>query len=165
MVVHRTTTYRYRIAFNAPLPFVFRWCTDYQPSDARLEHESFRRKILERSRRKVVYEDIEEIAGGWSWRRHVVTLGPPNRWHSESIGNYRDIELDYVLRELPGGRTEMKFLGRRRPVLLGGANPTAQEFGKSMEASWHLFRKHLERDYRRSLRGPRKPRGSRARPR
>jgi hypothetical protein len=165
MVAHRVTTYRYRIAFNAPLPFVFRWCTDYQPSDALLEHESFRRKILERGRRRVVYEDLEEVAGGWSWRRHVVALDPPNHWHSESIGNYRDIELDYVLRELPGGRTEMRFLGRRRPAVLGGANPTVREFGRSMDVSWRLFRKQLERDYLRSRRRPRKPRGGRPRPR
>jgi hypothetical protein len=165
MVAHRVTTYRYRIAFNAPLPFVFRWCTDYQPSDARLEHESFHRRILERGRRRVVYEDLEEVAGGWSWRRHVVTLDPPNHWHSKSVGNYRDIELDYALRELPGGRTELRFLGHRRPAVLGGANPTVREFGRSMDASWRLFRKELERDYLRSRPRPRKPRGGRPRPR
>jgi hypothetical protein len=165
MVARRFKTYRYRIAFSAPLPFVFRWCTDYQPSDARLGHESYERKILERSRRRVVYEDVEETPGGWSWRRHVVTLSPPDRWRSESVGNYRDFRLEYELRELPNGKTELRFRGRRCPALLASRNPTSREFGKTMDVTWKFFRRALERDYQRSVRGGRKPRRARSGPR
>lgn len=145
-------TYRFRVTFNAPLPFVFRWCTDYQPSDPRLEGESFRRRVLKRTARTVVYEDLEEASGGWAWRRHVVSLRPPNRWHSDSVGNYRDFVLDYELRELRGGGTELRFVGRRRPAVLGGPNPSSREFGRSMDATWKRFRRQLESDYRRSAR-------------
>jgi hypothetical protein len=141
-------TYRYRIAFDAPKQFVFRWCTDYSDQDPKIEGETYSRKILERSRRRVVYEDLEEGADGWSWARHEVKLSPPNRWHSESIGNRRLYSLDYRLTTLPDGRTEMAFVGIRRPTGLGSKNPSAAEFRRSMDAGWHKFRRELEREYR-----------------
>lgn len=158
MAAHRSRTYRFRTEFNAPLPFVYRWCTDYQPTDARLEHETFQRKILHRSRRKVVYEDLGETPAGWWWRRHVVTLQPPNRWYSESVGNYRDFRLEYELRELPGGRTEFRFRGRRVPSVLASPNPSPRAYGREMAATWRHFGRQLEREYRRSLRGRRRSR-------
>jgi hypothetical protein len=151
MTPRRPRTYRYRTTFDAPLPFVFRWCTDYSPTDPKLEHEAFERRIIERTSKRIVYEDLEQLPKGWSWRRHLVTLRPPNRWSSESVGNYRDFHLEYELRALPGGRTEMRFRGRRVPAVLGGPNPSVRAFGESMETSWRYFRKDLEREYRRSL--------------
>lgn len=147
------TSYRFRTTFNAPVGFVFRWCTDYQPTDPRLEGETYRRKVLERTRRKVVYEDLEELPGGWSWARHVVTLEPPDHWRSDSVGNRRDFLLDYRLRALPGGRTELRFLGRRTPTPLGGTNPSRRAFAASMASTWKRFRRQLESEYRRSRRG------------
>ena len=156
MVARRSRTYRFRTTFRAPLPFVFRWCTDYRPDDGRLEHETFERRVLSRTPRQVVYEDLDRMPNGWSWRRHVVTLRPPNRWWSDSVGNYRDFRLEYELRELPGDRTEMRFVGRRAPAILGSPNPPVREFVRSMETSWRHFGKQLERDYRRTLRGRRR---------
>ncbi len=144
----RTTTYRFRTTFSAPLPFVFRWCTDYDPADPRLEGESYRRKILERTRRRVVYEDLEETSSGWVWARHVVTLRPPAHWHSDSVGNRRLFRLEYDLRTLEDGRTELLFVGTRTPVLTGAKNPSARDFDRSMKHGWDRFRKQLEREYR-----------------
>lgn len=155
MAARPRATYRYRISFDAPAPFVFRWCTDYSPEDAKLEGEAYTRRVLHRSRRKVVYEDLEPTPDGWFWARHVVELEPPRRWHSESIGNYREYSLDYTLGTLPSGRTEMRFVGVRRPVGLGRANPSAAEFARTMDLTWRKFRRQLERDYR-ATRSPRK---------
>ncbi len=144
-------TYRFRTSFRAPLPFVFRWCTDYRSDDARREGEVYRRKVLVRSPRRVVYEDLDELPdGAWFWTRHVVTLEPPDHWHSESIGNRREYRLDYRLRELDDGRTELVFVGRRRPTGLGAKNPTAASFQREMERGWTKFRTELERDYRKA---------------
>jgi hypothetical protein len=161
MVARGWKAYRYRITFDAPLPFVFRWCTDYRPTDARLEGERYERRVLRRTPRTVVYEDLEETGGGWAWRRHVVTLHPPHRWHSDSVGNYREIVLDYELRPVAGGRTQMRFRARRRPSLLAGRNPSSRAFGSSMDASWRRFRRLLEDDYRRSVAGGRPRRAGR----
>ncbi len=155
-------TYRYRITFRAPLPFVYRWCTDYQSADPKLEGEEYERRILRRSRGTVVYEDLQPTPRGWVWARHVVTLRPPNHWHSDSVGNYRNYRLEYDLRRLPDGSTELRFRGTRTPTSLSSKNPTAREFQQSMDAGWVRFRRHLEREYRASRPSARRARGRRA---
>ncbi len=104
--------------FRVPLDFAFAWCTDYTPDDAGLEGEAYQRKIIERSVRRVVFEDLEEMSDGWFWGRDVVTLRPPNRWHMDGVGNRRDVAADYVLTSLPDGRTAGGG-GRRRPMPRG----------------------------------------------
>src|SRR5438309_12068066 len=56
--------YRIRVSFRAPIDFVFAWCTDYTPGDAALEKEAYERKIIERTSRSVVFEDLEESKDG-----------------------------------------------------------------------------------------------------
>jgi len=156
--------YEIRSVFRAPLSFVFAWCTDYSAEDARLENESYLRRIVERSQRRVVYEDLEDTPQGWSWSRHSVTLRPPNRWRSDSVGNYRTWRLDYTLRPLTGGRTELTLRGVRRATGLASKNPPKAKLERSMRTSWAHFGRALEADYRKSLqsgrafRGPRRPR-------
>lgn len=141
--------------FQAPLPFVFRWCTDYQPEDNRLEKEEYARKIIERTSTRIVYEDLFEADDGWRWARHVVTLHPPDRWHSESVGNYRTATLDYVLAELANGKTHLDLRWRRRPTALPRKTPSKAEIERSSTTGWRNYGKALERDYRRSVRSKR----------
>ena len=137
-----------RSTFRAPIDFVYAWCTDYDPGDARLEKEHYQRRILSRTGKRVVYEDLEEGPHGWVWRRQTVTLAPPHHWHAESVGNYREWSLDYDLRSLPGGRTELTLKGRRRPTPLSGGNPPKAELLRDLRTIWRRFGRALERDYR-----------------
>ncbi len=140
-------SYEVRATFKAPLEFVYRWCTDYTPQDARLEGEKYTRRILRRTPREVIYEDLEETKQGWFWSRHVVRLLPPNRWHSDSVGSHRAYALDYRLTELPGNRTQLILKARRRPYGVGGKNPPKSEWEHSVAKSWKTFGRFLERDY------------------
>jgi len=140
--------YQVKVRFDAPLNFVYGWCTDYTPNDARLEGERFERRILRRSPRQVVYEDLEEMDGGWFWTRHYVRLQPPHRWHSDTVGSHRAYLLDYTLSKLPGDRTELTLTARRSPYGVGGPNPPKIEWERSVRKSWISFRRHLEKDYR-----------------
>ena len=141
-------TYRVRATFRAPLEFVYRWCTDYTSGDAKYESEHYRRRILRRSSRQVVYEDLEDTPQGWFWTRHVVRLQPPRRWHSDSVGSHRSYVLDYRLSPLPGGRTELVLVARRRPMGVGSKNPSKSAWERSTGQSWARFARSLERDYR-----------------
>jgi len=143
-------TYRVQAEFDAPLDFVFRWCTDYTPDDARYGGEHYRRLILDRSPRKVVYEDLEESKAGWFWSRHLVRLTPPDRWHSMSVGSHREISLDYRLSSLPGGRTRLVLTARRRPCGVGGRNPVRSQWERSVTEEWKRFGRVLERDFRKA---------------
>ncbi len=134
------------------MSFVLRWCTDYSPEDSRLEGEKFRRQILERSRGRVVYEDLDATSGGWMWSRWTVTIRPPGRWHGKAVGNYRGWDVDYRLKPLPGDRTQLTLRGRRTPLLLGAKNPPKAELERELGDSWKKFGRALEADYRKSRR-------------
>ncbi len=144
---------RIRVAFRVPLEFAFDWCTDYTPRDAALEGESYERRILERTPRRVVFEDLEDTPSGWVWGRDVVTLRPPNRWHMEGVGSHRDVTADYRLTRLADGRTELELRWWRRPKLLGKPIPRAQREKEGIRA-WKRFGAAMERDYRRTHRSP-----------
>jgi len=140
-------SYEVRVEFNAPLDFVYRWCTDFTPEDSKLETEEYERRILRRSAREVVYEDLEDTQQGWVWSRHVVHLLPPNRWKSDSVGSLRVYALDYRLDRLPGGHTQLTLRARRRPYGIGKKNPPKGQWERSTTAAWKSFARALERDY------------------
>ena len=148
--------YRICVTFRVPLKFAFGWCTDYTPQDASLEGESYERKVVERTHRRVVFEDLEESEGGWIWSRDVVTLRPPNRWHMDGSGNRWEVTADYVLTGLPNGRTQLALRWRRRPSVPERERPTKAEREASTTRAWKRFGAAMERDYRRSLRGKRR---------
>ena len=142
--------YRISVSFRVPLAFAFAWCTDYTPEDAKLEGDSYERKIVERTPRRVVLEDLYDTKAGWIWSREVVTLQPPNRWHMDGVGNQRDATADYLLTPLPGGRTRLELRWRRRPKASEAAKLTkAQREAKALQA-WKRFGTAMERDYKRS---------------
>lgn len=143
-------TYRVHHVFHAPIEFVFRWCTDYTEQDAKYEAETYQRRILRRSRREVVYEDLEDTQNRWVWSRHVVRLFPPSRWHSDSVGSDRSASLDYRLRKLAGNRTELVLTVRRHPTPIGGRNPPKAQWERYVGESWVRFGRALERDFRKS---------------
>jgi len=142
--------YEVRAKFRAPLGFVYRWCTDYTPADGRFEGEEYSRRILRRTVREVVYEDLADTKEGWFWTRHVVRLLPPNRWHSDSVGSHRAYSLDYKLTKLPGDRTQLTLTARRSPYGIGGKNPPKSQWQRSVAKSWRAFGRALERDYRKA---------------
>ncbi|MCI4352357.1 MAG: hypothetical protein L3K14_03090 [Thermoplasmata archaeon] len=147
--------YHVQATFRAPRPYVFAWCTDYSPGDAQLEGEGYRRMVVQRTRRRVVFEDLEESPRGWDWTRCDVELTPPDRWHMESTGNRREVVADYQLTELPDRRTQLDLWWRRRPGLLEFTPRSKTEGERSGTVGWKHFTRALERDYRKSRPRPR----------
>lgn len=143
---------RVTVEFNVPLEFAFRWCTDYTPQDAALEGEKYERKVIERSARRVVLEDLDETDSGWVWAHDVVTLRPPNRWHMESLGSHRNAIGDYVLTKLPNGRTRFELRWWRKPTSLGRKISRAERERETRKA-WKQFAKAMEKDYREAKKG------------
>jgi len=152
----RELTVEFVHRFRAPVPFVFAWCTDYSPEDPRIERDRYARRILSRGPRTVVYEDLGDHSGdrraGWFLNRQTVTLHPPAHWHAESDGNYRTWSIDYRLRALPDGTTEMRFEGTRRATPLEDRPPTLAATRRNLATMWSRFGRALEREYRRGIR-------------
>ena len=146
--------YHLRVVFDAPSGFVYSWCTDYSPIDARLEGEPYTRKVLERTPDRVVYEDVEEAADGFHWARYDVELRPPTSWRMTSLGNRRMARAEYHLTRLPRNRTRLDLFLRRIPGPLPGRILSKTEREADLARMWLRFKSALERDYRRGLRTP-----------
>lgn len=144
--------YRISVSFRVPLDFAFTWCTDYTPEDAKIEGETYQRKIIERTPRRVVFEDLEEMEDGWNWGRDVVTLHPPNRWHMDGVGNRRDVTADYALSSLADDQTRLDLRWRRRPKDAAAPQPTKAQREADALRAWKRFGVAMERDYERSRR-------------
>lgn len=144
--------YEFEAEFDAPLSFVYRWCTDYSPKDGALSGEGYERRILRRTSRRVVVEDLWWASDGWHWRRSEVTLRPPRGWHADSFGNVRDAQIDYRLTKLPDERTHLFIRMHRRPGFRSKGQPPKKAFERDVEAMWKRLGTHLEKDYRASRR-------------
>ena len=148
--------YEIRVKFRAPLPFVFSWCTDYSAEDSRLEGEPYIRRILRRTARRVIFEDLYDRPFGWMWSHTKVDLRPPDRWHAEAVGSHRGWSIDYTLSSRDDATTELLFRGKRRPTALAGRNPPKAKLERDLRRMWRNFGRALERDYRATLARERK---------
>jgi hypothetical protein len=157
-VTHRSfRNFDVSVIFHAPLAFAYLWCTDYTPDDASIAGEdkmfALQRRIIKRTSRQVIFENLYNEGNGWAWERHTVTLKPPSRWHSEGIGNYQESHLDYSLTELPRNRTRFAMHWRSRPTpLYRGKRPSKRAVEDFVRTLWLRRRKALEHDYRSSIR-------------
>ena len=155
--------YEVRSTFRAPLSYVFRWCTHYTSKDGQYSGEGYQRRILSRSGRRVTFEDLFDTKQGWIWVHRTVRLQPPDRWHADSVGSDRILSVDYRLSSLPGDRTRLLIVARRRPYGIGQANPPITEWQRRVAGNWERLGRVLERDYfrghtdRKGRRGPGKP--------
>jgi hypothetical protein len=143
-------TYHVRMTFNAPLLYVYAWCTDFSPVDPQLAGEDYERRILSRTPRKVVYENLARQPKGWVWSRYDVRLVPPRRWYLRSTGNYRRVEAEYELTSLGRERTRLDLEIRRRPGLLEFERMPRRAYERSLTLVWRRFARALNADYLRS---------------
>ena len=153
---------RYEVSstFRVPLPFAFRWCTDFTSNDPQYSAESYKRRILQRSDHRVVLEDLYDTPGGWIWIRRTIRLQPPARWHADSIGSDRALSVDYRLASLSEGRTRLTIRARRRPFGIGVKNPPKSRWERSVASNWAKFGQAMEAEYRRSRAGGLRRRGA-----
>lgn len=144
----RGTVYRIERSFGVPLAFAFRWCTDYTPEDGKLAGDGHLRRILRKSPRITVFEDLYDYPEGWFWSRQTVTLHPPNRWTARADGNYRTWDLEYSLRRIDDTTTRFRFWGLRRAAGLGTRNPPQRAMKKELGDMWSNYARAMESDYR-----------------
>jgi hypothetical protein len=146
--------YEIRPAFRAPLPYVYQWLTDYSSKDPDLEKANYQRKVIKRSRRGAVLEDLTDTKDGWEWYRSTVTFHPPNRWHAELRGNVPDWSVDYRLTPLGPDRTllTIRWHIRSRRGIPHPRIPPKAATERMMRHIWKHFAKALDREYRQSNR-------------
>ena len=140
------------VVFPVPPSFAYAWCTDYTPEDGKYAGEDrsigLTRRIVQRTRRRVIFENLYNVGNGWGWERHTVRLSPPDRWHSDGIGSFHESHLDYRLSEPPGDQTkfDMSWTSSPMPWHEGGRTPR-EVVENYVVKLWQRRAKPMSREY------------------
>jgi len=139
-------TYRLSATFNAPLDYVFAWCTDFREDDNKMTGSKTRRHILERTKERFVWVVNYKDGGKEKEGIRAVWLHPPDSWHLDTCGDGREVG-DYKLTRLGKTKTrlDMKFVETYD-------GPEEVEDKKEWEADgkehWKIYKKALEADFK-----------------
>ncbi len=131
---------------NAPLKYVYAWCTDFREDDPKLTGSSRIRKIIKRSRERVIY-GVAYLGpdGKETGSIYIVSLKPPNAWHFDNFGE--DAETgDYKLTSL--GKKRTRFDAKFHQKFKRGIKiPKKEDLSKHALDRWSKYILALESDY------------------
>lgn len=145
-------TFRFRKLVHVPLPFVFRWCTDYREDDDRLTDSiyHYRAQILLREPARVVR--LITVPGRDRNRSidvEVITLRPPDRWRLDKMSISDDETGSYRLTR--HGRMVTSIDMRFRKEWKAGRVPDRKRHRALFNRVWDRYVEFIEADYRRHL--------------
>ena len=135
---------------HAPLRFVYDWCTNYRETDPKITGSKSRRKILLRTKHRVVYTESYHSLGKPRTAVDVVTLFPPKGWHLDYVSDEDDEVGDYVLTSLGAQKTRIDFTFTEHWKIHHA--PAKAKYASSVSQVWDKYREALQKDYRRSKR-------------
>ncbi|HZW56658.1 MAG TPA: hypothetical protein VFF30_10260 [Nitrososphaerales archaeon] len=142
--------YRFAKEINAPLDYVFQWCTDFSEDDPKITGSSSKRIILEKMKNRAIYVSLTPTAGNSTGGRvYLVDLAPPKAWHMEAHGNGFDSVGEYRLTRISRERTRLAIAFKLRYYSLNV--PTKEDRVKDSRSSWDKYVAALERDYANSI--------------
>jgi hypothetical protein len=132
---------------NAPLSFVYAWCTDFSADDPSITGSKSQRMILSKTKRRVIYAQIYDgMDGKKKVAVNIVALTPPNSWHLDYFGEEDDETADYRLRSLGKDSTKLDMVFREKWKEIAKV-PTLEEQSKQTNKVWDLYVAALEKDY------------------
>jgi hypothetical protein len=143
-------TYKVSKTINAPLDFVYDWCTDYREDDLKMIGSKNKRNIHERTEERVIWtvEGMKLPSGTEPVR--VVWLRPPNAWHLETCGDGNEV-WDYKLAPLSKNRTRLDIAFTELSIDRAKLQSREDYVAETLD-HWDRYAESLERDYRKSLR-------------
>ncbi len=141
-------TYKLSQTFNAPLDFVFEWCTDFREDDNKIIGSKTKRSFLEKGKKRMVWavnykKDGKEIEG-----IRAVWLHAPGAWHLETCGDGNEIG-DYKLTSKGKNKTRLDMVFHVSYNSKGEVE-SKEEWEKDGINHWAIYADHLEKDYARS---------------
>ena len=140
-----TDVVRVSRTIGAPQNFVYGWCTDFREEDSKITRSKSRRRILEKTKQRVIYVSRTKGAkpvGSAS----IVVLHPPDSWHVDSVGDLSDSTGDYHLTKLAGGRTRLDIVFKIKRK--SRSAPGRSKFVRHINEIWDKYVAALEKDYR-----------------
>ncbi len=134
---------------EAPLPYVYAWCTDYRPSDREFSRAATRprfRVVRLSPRRLLRIRTTPTGSGDPLVAVDLVRLSPPAAWHTDQIDETDRESVDYRLRRLGPRRTRLDLLVTER--WLTPDFPSREELRERLSTVWNRYREAIESDYR-----------------
>jgi hypothetical protein len=139
--------YKHSAILKAPIKFVYDWCTDFQESDPQLWGENYRRIILEKSKKRVVYASYKPDGDGKQRLAVSLVLLFPTRysWHLDYFAE-EDLETgEYKLTRLEKELTRLDLVLKN--TWKSGPSSTRESFESGTKSVWDQYRLALEKDY------------------
>ncbi len=148
--VFATHTGRLSKVVDAPLRYVYDWCTDFRSDDAKLSGSRSRHRVIRVSPERLVRIRVaRQPARNPRMAVELVRLSPPDAWHKDTIDE-RDLDsIDYKLTALSPKRTRVSIVIVERWMVRG--YPRKSEWLRSSSAYWDELVMALEARYRSGL--------------
>jgi hypothetical protein len=130
---------------NAPLSFVYAWCTDFRENDPKITGQKRRISILERNAQRIIMSVRYTSHGRIMTAARIVTFKPPNAWHLDWIGDEHDETGDYELTSLRSRKTRLTVTFKVK-----NKNPKSLArlaFLKNINEVWDKYVAALEKDH------------------
>lgn len=132
---------------NAPLSYVYAWCTDFSDDDPKLTGSGSQRTILQKTKKRAIYAQLYDGADG---KRkvavNIVTLKPPGSWHLDFFGEEDDETGEYRLKRLGKDKTRLDMVFREKWKAIARI-PSIEEQLKGTNGVWDKYVAALEKDY------------------
>jgi hypothetical protein len=139
--------FRVSKTINAPIKFVYDWCTDYREDDSQLTGSTRKRIIFEKTKKRAVYAQLYDGRNGkQTVAVDFVTLNPSKKsWHLEFFGE-EDYETgDYKLTSLGKSKTKLAMVFREKWKIPNP--PSIAEQIRHTDEVWDKYISALEADY------------------
>lgn len=149
MYTHKHTVKVSKI-IEAPLSYVYDWCTDFRESDPKLTGSKNKRRILLRTRNRVVYVSQYVRQGQLRNAVNVVTLYPNKAWHLDYHGDEDDEVGEYRLVKLSRKRTRLNMTFKETYKIR--SPPSKASDTRLTNEVWDKYVAALEKEYARSHR-------------
>jgi hypothetical protein len=144
----RPVNQKYKISetFNAPMEYVFAWCTDFREDDGKYTGSKAVRKVLEKTPERVIWRVRYKDGKGFGEGVRAVWLHPPNLWTLDTCGDGREVG-EYKLKALGKSKTrlDMKFV-----VTYDSKDEVEDkdEWEEDGSKHWKIYKKALEADFK-----------------
>jgi hypothetical protein len=141
--------YRVSKVFEAPLDFVYSWCTDFREDDNKIIGSPDGRHIVDKTKKRFVWIRHYKTEGKPMESVRIVKLKPPNLWFLDGVGDEDTIVGKYELTPVGKNRTRlvMNFTVNYR---MGKPDSKKKWEGETSD-EWDDFKAALEKDFRKSI--------------
>jgi len=135
---------------DAPLDYVYKWCTDFDEEDTKITGSSSCRIMIEKTSKRAIYAMINGTKGNSRGRMYLVKLEPPNSWHMNAYGNGSDSTGDYNLAKISKNRTKLTVTFDH---IYYDITVMPAESKKKLDSqnTWNKYVSALEKDFRNSI--------------